>query len=228
MISIAFGAPHVCDKEVARIVNENEKFKWRFINFVNQSDPIPRLLHNLQKFVEAIGEKINYHDDVVVAAIRATFDIGTSHPAGEIRDILRRRVLPKSISKTSDQTESDFSPVGYYVFLKRESTEHHDGRYDVHVVNCESTLMQNMLNHFQIKMEDTKHHEIGGYKSVLIDSYCIDTPQLPQTTVDQNQSDTELVVYTPAPEVSAILLLPFSTEKPINSVQLKAFLDFSF
>jgi hypothetical protein len=225
MISIAFGAPHVCDKEGARIVNENVKFKWRFINFVNQSDPIPRLLHNLQKIVEPIGEKINYHDDVVVAAIRATFDIGTSHPAGEIRDLL---ALAKSTFKTSDQTESDFSPVGRYVFLERESTEHRDGRYYVHVVNYESTLMQKMLNHLQIKMEDTKHHEIGAYKSALIDSYCIDTPQLPQTTVDQNQSDTELVVYTPAPEVSAILFFPFSTEKPIKNVQLKAFLDFSF
>ncbi|CAM6015418.1 unnamed protein product [Sphagnum balticum] len=135
MISVAFGAPHVCDKEAARIVNENEKFKWRFINFVNQSDPIPCLLHNPQKIVAAIGGKINCHDDVVVAAIRATFDIGTSHPAGEIRDLLARRVLPpKSTFKTSDQTESDFSPVGYYIFLKRESTEHRDGRYDVHVI----------------------------------------------------------------------------------------------
>jgi hypothetical protein len=163
--------------------------------------------------VAAIGEKINCHDDVVVAAIRATFDIGTSHPAGEIRDLLARQVLPpKSTFKTTDQTESDFSPVGYYVFLKRESTEHRDGRYDVDVVNYESTLMQKMLNHLQIKMEDTKHHEIGGYKSVLIASYCIDTPQLPQTTVDQNQSDTELVVYTPAPEVSAIAFAFFNRE----------------
>jgi hypothetical protein len=213
MISIAFGAPHVCDKEAARIVNENEKFKWRFINFVNQSDPIPCLLHNLQKVVAAIGETINCHDAVVVAAIRASFDIGTSHPAGEIRDLLARRVLsPKSTFKTSDQTESDFSPVGYYVFLKRERTEHRDGRYDVHVVNYESTLMQNTLNHLQIKTEDTKHHEIEGYKSVLIASYCIDTPQRPQTTVDQNQSDTKLIVYTPAPEVSAIAFAFFNRE----------------
>ncbi|CAK9866930.1 unnamed protein product [Sphagnum jensenii] len=218
MISIAFGAPHVCDKEAARIVNENEKFKWRFINFVNQSDPIPRLLHNLQKIVEAIGEKTNYHDDVVVAAIRATFDIGTSHPAGEIRDLLARRVLPKSIFKTSDQAESDFSPVGYYVFLKRESTEHRDGRYDMHVLNYESTLMQEMLNRLQIKMEDTNHHEIGAYKSVLIDSYCIDTPQLPQTTVDQNQSDTELVVYTPAPEITSAKLKTIDADRRYISI----------
>jgi hypothetical protein len=36
----------VCDGETAKIINDN--LNWRFINFVNQTDPVPRLLHQLR------------------------------------------------------------------------------------------------------------------------------------------------------------------------------------
>jgi hypothetical protein len=57
MISIAFGAPPLCDGMAAAVVNENPNFNWRFVNFVNQVDFVPRLLQRyrpdsaeLQKF----------------------------------------------------------------------------------------------------------------------------------------------------------------------------------
>jgi hypothetical protein len=52
IISIAFGAPHVCDEKVAEEVNKSN-FKEHFINFVNEADPVPRLLHNLRGTVAA-------------------------------------------------------------------------------------------------------------------------------------------------------------------------------
>ncbi len=39
IISIAFGAPHVCDEKVAKEVNKKSNFKARFINVVNEADP---------------------------------------------------------------------------------------------------------------------------------------------------------------------------------------------
>ncbi|KAH9544611.1 hypothetical protein CY35_12G002800 [Sphagnum magellanicum] len=53
IISIAFGAPHVCDEKFAEEVNKKSNFKERFINFVNEADPVPRLLHNLRGTVAA-------------------------------------------------------------------------------------------------------------------------------------------------------------------------------
>lgn len=119
MISIAFGAPHICDREAARNINENEHIKWRFINIVNQSDPVPCLLHDIQNTVKEItrelqewlphrhpaswrttgaliGQCIDAYDDgsavkcVTVAAL-GVFDIGTSAVAIKVGALAQRR-----------------------------------------------------------------------------------------------------------------------------------------
>jgi len=36
------------DEKVVEEVNKKSNFKERFINFINESDPVPRLLHNLR------------------------------------------------------------------------------------------------------------------------------------------------------------------------------------
>jgi hypothetical protein len=53
IISIAFGAPDVCHEKIAEEVNKKSNFKERFFNFVNEADPVPRLLHNLRRTVAA-------------------------------------------------------------------------------------------------------------------------------------------------------------------------------
>ena len=54
LFSIGFGAPHVCDGKAASIINEDENMRWRFINIVNQADPVPRLLHHMPSTLLAV------------------------------------------------------------------------------------------------------------------------------------------------------------------------------
>jgi hypothetical protein len=120
MISIAFGGPHICDREAARNINENEHIKWRFINIVNQSDPVPCLLHDIQNTVKEItrtlqegfshrhhaswrttgaliGQCIDAYDDgsvvkcVTVAAL-GVLDIGRSAVVIKVGELAQRRL----------------------------------------------------------------------------------------------------------------------------------------
>jgi hypothetical protein len=61
MISIAFGAPPLCDAKAATLVNDNPDFKWRFVNFVNQMDLVPRLL---QRYPPDSAELQKFHRDI--------------------------------------------------------------------------------------------------------------------------------------------------------------------
>ncbi len=106
LISIAFGAPRVCDRDAAQIINADVNLKWRFMNFVNQSDPVPRLLHSIAHTVGMVKTSLNSNEifqeefalggigtclgqcidgythggflQGVSAALMATFDIGMS------------------------------------------------------------------------------------------------------------------------------------------------------
>ncbi|KAG0599207.1 hypothetical protein M758_12G135600 [Ceratodon purpureus] len=57
MISIAFGAPYLCDEIAAGLINDKPSYKCRFINIVNEQDLVPRLLFNLESIVPEVASR---------------------------------------------------------------------------------------------------------------------------------------------------------------------------
>jgi hypothetical protein len=80
MISIAFGAPPLCDAKAATLVNDNPDFKWRFINFVNQPDFVPCLL---QRYRPDSAELQNFLRDISMSNTTNTEAVNEHHPSGE-------------------------------------------------------------------------------------------------------------------------------------------------
>jgi hypothetical protein len=234
MISIAFGAPHICDREAARNINENEHIKWRFINLVNQSDPVPCLLHDIQNTVKEItralqerfshrypaswritgaliGQCIDAYDDgsvvkCVTAATLGVFDIGTSAVAIKVRELAQRRqeqLLARSHKNMErSKNESDFYPIGNYVFMEQDSNPWGDKetRYIQHCVNDDSVKMQRKLEEVKLGIADMQYHEIASYRSVMAATSLIDGPKFHSSVAEH---EVNLVVSTPAPTVSA-------------------------
>ena len=147
LFSIAFGAPHVCDRLAAGIINKNEHMRWRFINFVNQADPVPRFLHNLPSTVmaalkeaptfftksDAILNQLGGFVGQVISG-RATgqnpdyggmaMQVGGTIVAHSWKDYIDERssaVRDNAFSSKVVQGGklSEFHPVGQYVFLTR-------------------------------------------------------------------------------------------------------------
>jgi hypothetical protein len=211
MISIAFGAPHICDWEAARNINENEHIKWRFINIVNQSDPVPCLLHDIQNTVKEttrafqewsshrhhaswrttgalIGQCIDASDEgsvvkcVTVAAL-GVFDIGTSAVAIKVGALAQRRLeqlrARKHKNMERSKIESDFYPIGNYVFMEQDSNPWGDKktRYIRHCVNDESMKMQMKLGEVKLGIADQQYHDIASYRSVMAATSLIDGPK---------------------------------------------------
>jgi hypothetical protein len=232
MISIAFGAPHICDWEAARNINENEHIKWRFINIVNQSDPVPCLLHDIQNTVKEItrvlqerhpaswrttgaliGQCIDAYDEgsavkcVTVAAL-GVFDIGTSTVAIKVGALAQRRLkqLRARSHKNMERSknESDFYPIGNYVFMEQDSNPWGDKetRYIRHCVNDESVKMQRKLGEVKLGIADIQYHDLASYRSVMAATSLIDGPKF-RSSVAEPQDEVNLVVSTPAPTVSA-------------------------
>ncbi|KAH8944566.1 hypothetical protein BDL97_13G117600 [Sphagnum fallax] len=80
MISIAFGAPPLCDAKAATLVNDNPDFKWRFVNFVNQMDLVPRLL---QRYPPDSAELQKFHRDISMPNTTNTDAVNEQHPSGQ-------------------------------------------------------------------------------------------------------------------------------------------------
>jgi hypothetical protein len=80
MISIAFGAPPLCDGVAAAVVNENPSFKWRFVNYVNQMDFVPRLL---QRYRPDSAELQKFHRDISMPNTTNTEAVNEQHPSGQ-------------------------------------------------------------------------------------------------------------------------------------------------
>ncbi|CAK9258106.1 unnamed protein product [Sphagnum jensenii] len=151
LISVAFGAPHICDEKGARNINANKTLRWRFKNFVNQSDPVPCLLHSvantLAKFKASLESNEIFrpqfplegvltplvrfmdafvHRDVSEAFIGA-FDIGTARIVDRSNKILIAPLLRRLIRRaapepgSSNYNEPDFYPIGTYMFIEKQA-----------------------------------------------------------------------------------------------------------
>lgn len=151
LISVAFGAPHICDEKGARNINDNKTLRWRFKNFVNESDPVPCLLHSvantLAKFKASLESNEIFskqfplegvltplvrfmdafvHRDVSEAFIGA-FDIGTARIVDRSNKILTAPLLRGLARRaapepgSSNYNEPDFYPIGTYMFIEKQA-----------------------------------------------------------------------------------------------------------
>jgi hypothetical protein len=156
LISVAFGAPHICDEKGALNINANKTLRWRFKNFINQSDPVPCLLHSvastLAKFKASLGSNKIFrtrftlegvltplvrfmdaivHRDVIEAFIGA-FDIGTAPIVHRSKKILiaplLRRLARRAAPEpgSSQYNEPDFYPIGIYTFIEKQANNWRD------------------------------------------------------------------------------------------------------
>ncbi len=242
LISIAFGASHVCDRDAAQIINADVNLRWRFMNFVNQSDPVPRLLHSIAHTVGMVKKSLNSNEifqkefalggigtclgrcidgythggflQGVSAALMATFDIGMSKFAHTLSNTTFVQCLlgllellaqqAAHMPGTSNYHQPDFYPIGYYIFIEKQSTTGYGRdhlRFNVHCIDDQSVHMMTKLQDVRFGYEDFEYHKLQSYKMVLIKSALMDSAQ-----VDSIQHNFQInnVVSTPTPIVSTI------------------------
>lgn len=225
LISIAFGAPHVCDGETAKIINDNDNFHWRFVNFVNQTDPVPRLLHQLQStaaealrslgksFFKKVGMTLkkvgglvgdcsdDYPDDGVVGGLGVILPAIVKRPSAgsTIAELTRSwHSLIDRVKHTAENDERDpyFSPIGRYVFLAQPV---------VHCLDGSQEETAELLKSVQVGSEDLAYHPIRSYNAALVKAGLIEGTSVGNLQLNPS---TNIVVTTPEPEVSEPLPLP--------------------
>jgi len=227
LISIAFGAPHVCDGETAKIINDNDNFNWRFVNFVNQTDPVPRLLHQLRstaaEALGALGRKFFKEVDMTLKKVGGLVgDCNDDYPddgiVGGLRELSTRVFVPNAgstIAKLTkswhsliervkyrakyDERDPYFSPIGRYVFLEQLD------RPVVCWLDGSREEMAELLKSVQLDSEDLAHHPIRSYNAALVKAGLIEGTSLGNLQLNPS---TNVVVTTPEPEVSEPFPLP--------------------
>jgi hypothetical protein len=175
IISIAFGAPHVCDEKVAEEVNKSN-FKERFINFVNEADPVPRLLHNLR--------------GTVAAGLRAQ---GTGLFNSPDAKSWKNLVDKLTSNNTKETNPPKFRPIGQYAFLHRDTLEH-----SLRVSPADSNVVRNQLDRLQFTKENLKYHEATRYETGMVNAKVIDNPR----STESPDSRPLPTIVRPQPEVS--------------------------
>jgi hypothetical protein len=172
IISIAFGAPHVCDEKVAEEVNKSN-FKERFINFVNEADPVPRLLHNLR--------------GTVAAGLRAQ---GTELFNSPDAQSWKNLVDQLTSNNTQETNPPKFRPIGQYAFL-----------HLAHLLRAspeDSNVVQDQLDRLQFTKENLKYHEATRYETAMVNAKVIDNP----SSTESPESRPFRTIIRPEPEVS--------------------------
>ncbi|CAK9881404.1 unnamed protein product [Sphagnum jensenii] len=238
LISIAFGAPHVCDRDAAQIINADVNLRWRFMNFVNQSDPVPRLLHSIAHTVGMVKKSLNSNEifqkefalggigtrlgqcidgfthggflQGVSAALMATFDIGMSKFAHTLSNMTFVQCLLELLAQqaahmpgTSNYNQPDFYPIGYYIFVEKQSTAGYVRdhlRFNVHRIDDQSVYMMRKLQDVRFGYEDFEYHKLQSYKMVLIKSDLMDSAQV--DSIQQHNFQINNVVSTPTPIIT--------------------------
>jgi hypothetical protein len=227
LISIAFGAPHVCDGETAKIINDNDNFNWRFINFVNQTDPVPRLLHQLRstaaEALRALGRMFFKEVDITLKKVGGLVgDCNDDYPddgiVGGLRELSIRVFVPNAgstiaeltkswhslidrVKHTAENDERDpyFSPIGRYVFLAQLD------RPVVHCLDGSQEETAELLKSVQLGSEDLAYHPIRSYNAALVKAGLIEGTSVGNLQLNPS---TNIIVTTPEPEVSEPLPLP--------------------
>jgi len=240
LISIAFGAPHVCDRDAAQIINADVNLRWRFMNFVNQSDPVPCLLHSIAHTVGMFKKSLNSNEifqkgfalggigtcfgqcidgythggflQGVNAALMATFGIGMSKFAQTLSNTTFVQRLIELLTQqaahmpgTSNYNQPDFHPIGYYIFIEKQSTAGYGRdhlRFNVHCINDQSVDMMRKLQDVRFGVEGFEHHQLQSYKMVLIKSDLMDSARV--DSIQEHNFQINNVVSTPPPIVSTI------------------------
>ncbi|CAK9198094.1 unnamed protein product [Sphagnum jensenii] len=172
IISIAFGAPHVCDQNVAEEVNINSNFKERFINFVNEADPVPRLLHNLRR--------------TVAAGLRAQgtelFNTPDAKSWKNLADHL-------TSNDTKETNPPKFHPIGQYAFLGTGPP--------VRVLPAGGDIVGARLQQLDFSHGNLKYHTATSYETALVNANLIDNPSFPISS----ESRPFPTITRPGPEV---------------------------
>ncbi len=172
IISIAFGAPHVCDEKVAEEVNKSN-LNERFINFVDEADPVPRLLHNLR--------------GTVAAGLRAQ---GTELFSSPDAKSWKNLVDQLTSNNTKETNPPKFHPIGQYAFLHLE--------HSLRVSPADSNVVQKQLDRLQFTKENFKCHEATRYETAMVKAKVIDNP----SSTESRDSRPLSTIIRPEPEVS--------------------------
>jgi hypothetical protein len=141
-LSITFGAPHLCNKAAATIINSNPLLNWRFINFVNGTDPVPRLLHHLQSTLGAATQHLLHSATwtlrEAVGAMGRTLESSNSGSAAAgirtgAREVARMSHARVALKLTDNwhkhrvelrkDPQQSFYPFGLYAFIEREDEQ---------------------------------------------------------------------------------------------------------
>jgi hypothetical protein len=154
IISIAFGAPHVCDEKLAEEVHKKSNFKERFINFVNEADPVPRLLHDLQ--------------GTVAAGLKAR---GTELFNSPDATLWKDLVDQLTSNNTKETNPREFRPIGQYAFLHPHTRGH-----SLRVLPADSHDVREQLQGLQFTKQNLKYQEATSYKTAMVNAKVIDKP----------------------------------------------------
>jgi len=174
IISIAFGAPHVCDEKVAEEVNKKSNFTERFINFVNEADPVPRLLHNLRGTVAAgLGAQGT--------------ELFTSPDAKSWKNLVDQ--LTSNNRKETNLPK--FHPIGQYAFLG-------PGPATPSVLPAGGNTVGARLQQLEFSHENLKYHTATSYDTALVNANSIDNPSFTKSS----ESRPFPTIIRPEPEVS--------------------------
>ncbi|CAM6029810.1 unnamed protein product [Sphagnum balticum] len=218
MISIAFGAPPLCDAKAAKLVNDNPDFKWRFVNFVNQPDFVPCVL---QRYQPDSAELQNFLRDISMSNTTNTEAVNEQHPSGQCtypnqqdsrfrvaigygaKDLasnLRQRTnMSRTAINISDVSANSRDSITVTPDIKGGAEFHPIGQYifvnqngknDVRRVDGSSAEMSELLKISQFDRAAWERHKAARYKEALTGSEDSAQPQ-PLTTV----------VKRPLPEV---------------------------
>jgi len=237
LISVAFGAPHICDKKGAVNINGNETLRWRFKNFVNQSDPVPCLLHSvantLKKFEARLESKkmlpwsspllgglialFQFTDAILRGDVReaflGAFDIGTARIVEKGKILiapLLNELARRAAAKpgSSEDHEPDFYPIGYYTFIEKQANMRRDTDRQSYPVSTIDGKSSDMT----MKLKDVSFgfQDWDHHKLENYGTVLMKSDLIDSPPVNSRQPDdfqANNVVSTPTPIVSTIYLL---------------------
>ncbi|CAM6013761.1 unnamed protein product [Sphagnum balticum] len=187
LISVAFGAPHICDEKGALNINANKTLRWRFKNFVNQSDPVPCLLHSVANTLAKFKASLESNK-----TFRTRFTLeGVLNPLVRCMDAIVHR-------DANNWRDTDLQ------------------RYPVHTIDHESSHMTRKLKDVRFGFEDWEHHKLENYKTVLMESDLIDSPQV--NSQQPHDFEANNVVSTPAPIITTIRLERADSIQPFITI----------
>ena len=224
LVSIAFGAPLICDEVAAKKINSNKEYKWRFINFVNKDDYVPHMLHNLSRTFKEVWKSALGRADSALQSLggcagrcvegfvdgralgalsvagRETGQLaakGIVHGAQTITSTLQG-MCKKEFDPLDAPRNPDFHPIGQFISLSEGgSSQYQSG--DLQIVEL-------FDRDHEFKEEQMQHHQMDSYRNGLIATGFIDVPTGPGACVADPQSrlssGNRSLVTSPPPMVS--------------------------